>query len=259
MYRLYAILLSFFCLFSCSDNHQHVVKIAVTAVPHAEIIEQISDDLKKDGILLDIIVVEDFNTPNRALHDKEVDLNFFQHIPFLQLQCQEFGYSLDTLCKVHIEPMGLYSKQIKDLKDLKSHASVAIPADPTNQARALLLLEKYGLIQLNAEHLNVTTLNIIKNEKKLQFLEIDSALLPRVLDDVTVAAITTYFALQGNLSPLTDAIGLEDKTSLYSNVVAIRKEENNNEIFLKIKQSLQSEKIKDFLNNHYKGSIAPAF
>lgn len=248
-----------FTIVACNhSNTSHQLTVVATAVPHAEILEQIKPDLKAKGIDLQIIVVDDYNTPNRSLADGEVDANFFQHLPFLTLQNDEFNYHLEALAMVHVEPMGLYSKKITSLKDLRQGSVVVIPNDPTNEARALALLEKAGLIELNRHDVNTTVHNISDNPLKLKFNEIDSPLLARTLDDAVLAAITTNFALQANLYP-KDALAQEDKESLFANIVAVRQGEANREEIQALKEALHSDKVRNFIIDHYKGAIIPAF
>lgn len=258
---LLMVAITFLNLFACGkqSSSDHQLKVIATAVPHAEILEQIKPDLAAKGIDLQIIVVDDYNIPNRSLADGEVDANFFQHLPFLNMQNEEFGYRLQSLGAVHIEPMGIYSSKIKSLKDLKPASIVAIPNDPSNEARALELLEKAGLIKLNRHDSNTTVHNIVENPLRLKFSEIDSPLLPRTMDDVVLAVITTNFALQAGLSPQKDALALEDKDSLYANIVAIRNGDGDRENLKALKEALQSEKIREYILKTYHGAIIPAF
>lgn len=260
-FTLLLAVLALFNLLACSTQSSsgHRLKVVATAIPHAEILEQIKPDLAAKGIDLQIIVVDDYNIPNRSLADGEVDANFFQHLPFLNMQNEEFGYALQPLAAVHIEPMGIYSKKIKSLKDLKSGAVIAIPNDPSNEARALELLQKVGLIKLNRHDSNTTVHNIIENPLRLKFNEIDSPLLPRTLDDVVLAVITTNFALQAGLDPQKDALASEDKDSLYANIVVIRRGDASREDLQALKEVLQSEKVRNYIQNTYKGAIIPAF
>ncbi len=258
--RKYLSLFTFFAaatlLFSCNkknaDNH---FNIAATATPHAEILEQIQPDMNAAGFDMQIIVVDDYHTPNRALNDGEIDANFFQHPQFLNLQSKEFGYNFEILAKVHLEPMALYSKRVKSLADLPQNAKIAIPNDPTNQARALLLLETKGLLTLNRHDLEAGLRDINANPKQFTFLEIDPPLLSRTLEDVDAAAITTNFALQGGLSPQADALAMESDDSPFVNVVVVRKGETGRREFVELKRLLESDKLQKFIDNRYKGAI----
>lgn len=253
--------LSIACLFllaNCSSK-PNGLKIAASSVPHAQILEFIQPDLKAQGINLIIVVTDDYNMPNRALADKEVDANFFQHVPFLEEQIKQFHYPIVSLAKIEIEPMGIYSKKIHSLFHLKENATIAIPNDPTNEARALMLLQEYDVIQLNTDALEATVLNISQNPKHIKFIEVDAAMLPRCLEDVDAAVINTNYALEAKLSPLKDALALEDKNSPYANIIAIRIEDENRPDIQALKAAMTSEKMKAFILQKYKGAILPAF
>jgi D-methionine transport system substrate-binding protein len=253
------LLLVFVSLVSSCQNNSHSLKVAATSVPHAEILEVVKPQLAKEGLHLDIIVVEDFNTPNRALQDKEVDANFFQHRPFMDMQMQDFGYQLESLAAIHLEPMALYSKKIRTLNQLSNRAIVAIPSDPTNQARALNLLQAQGLIEMTRNDAKASLLHIVKNPKQLKFIEIDSPLLSRSLDDVEMAAITTNFALQAGLSPQRDALAMESADSLFANLLVIRQGDATREDLQQLKAAMTSEQVKEFIKTHYRGAVIPSF
>lgn len=245
---------------ACNNNSDKGLKVAASSVPHAEMLEQIKDDLEHEGINLIIVVSDDYNIPNRALANHEVDANFFQHAPFLEEQIKHFSYPLESIATIEIEPMGIYSKKIKSLKDLKDNATVAIPNDPTNEGRALLLLQDAGIITLdNPKSLSSTILNIRQNPKHLRFIEVDAAMLPRTLEDVDIAAINTNYALEAKLSALTDALIIEGKNSPYANILVVRKgEETRPDIQLLVK-AMTSDKMKEFILKKYKGAVTPAF
>lgn len=256
------VLLAFLAvMYSCSSSTpSNTLKVAATPVPHAQMLEFIKPDLKSEGINLVIIVTDDYNMPNRALANHEVDANFFQHIPFMDEQIKEFHYPIESIAKVEIEPMGIYSKKVKSLDQLKDGAVIAIPNDPTNEARALLLLQNQGLIQLNsANSLNATVLDIFSNPKNIKFIEVDPAMLPRSLADVDAAAINTNYALEAKLNPVEDALALEDKNSPYANVIAIRTKDQDRVDLQALKTAMTSDKMRDFILTKYKGAVLPAF
>ncbi len=245
---------------SCSSESKKGLKIAATPVPHAQILEFAKSDLKAQGIDLDIIVTDDYNMPNRALANHEVDANFFQHLPFLQEQIKQFHYPIKSLAAIELEPMGVYSKKIKSLSELKENGKIAVPNDPTNEGRALLLLQREGVIKLDhSQNLQATVLNIADNPKHLKFIEVDAAMLPRALEDVDAAVINTNFALGAHLSPLKDALAIEDKDSPYANIVAIRIEDENRPDIQALKKALTTDKMKQYILEQYKGAILPAF
>ncbi len=244
-----------------SGGAKVTLKVGASPVPHAEILEQIKPVLAKQNIELKVIEFSDYIQPNMALSDKELDANFFQHEPYLMNFISEHkNLKLKNAGGVHVEPMGVYSKKVKKLDELKDGDSVAIPNDPTNGGRALLLLEKAGVIKLK-EGLGVkaTVQDVTENKKKLQFKEIEAAQLPRSLDDVTIAVINTNFAMQASLNPTKDAIFIEDKTSPYSNIVAGREGDEKRPEIVALLKALQSKEVKEFIEKKYGGAIVPAF
>jgi D-methionine transport system substrate-binding protein len=248
-----------FCGCSSKPPAEHVLKVGASPTPHAIILNSVKGDLKKEGIDLQIIEIDDYNIPNRSLADKELDANYFQHEQFLQQQIDDYHYCLVPIAKIHIEPMGLYSHSLSSLSDVPYGAKIAIPNDPSNEKRALQLLEKAGLISLKQSNKASTIQAISKNPKQLQFLEIDAALLPRILDDVSLAAIPTNYALQADLSPSKDALVHEDASSPYVNVLVVRCGDETKEDLQKLKAALTSDKVRQFILNHFHGEIVPAF
>ncbi|RGS74146.1 MULTISPECIES: MetQ/NlpA family ABC transporter substrate-binding protein [unclassified Mitsuokella] len=237
------------------------LKVGATAVPHAEILEAAKPLLEKEGITLDIVEFNDYVQPNLALNDKELDANFFQHEPYLKNFMEEHkDVKLVNAGGIHIEPMGIYSKKVKDLKDLKDGATISIPNDPTNGGRALLLLQKAGLLKLkDGVNEKATLQDIAENPKNFKFQEVEAAQVPRTLEDVDAAVINSNFAMQIPLDPTKDSLFIEDSTSPYVNIIAVREgDENRPEIQALIKV-LHSQEIKDFINNKYKGAVVPAF
>ncbi|MBS3905274.1 MAG: methionine ABC transporter substrate-binding protein [Simkania sp.] len=247
------------CLAACTSP-RHELKVAATPTPQAEILKFVKDDLKKEGIDLKIIKVYDYNIPNQSLANKEIDANYFQHEAFLENQEAQFHYCLVPLAKVHIEPLGLYSKTLTSLNDLPDGSKVAIPSDPTNEARALRLLAKEGLITLNQDATNqISLFSIETNPKHLQFFVIDASILPMFLDDVALAAIPTNYALQAKLSPENDALAKEDASSPYTNELVVRCGDESREDLLKLKAALTSAKTRAYILEHFHGEILPAF
>lgn len=237
-----------------------VLTIGVSPVPHADIVNFVAPTLKNQGIEVKVVEFSDYVQPNLSLADKELDANFFQHKPYLDEFAESRGLKLESLVAVHIEPMGVYSKSVKKVEDLAEGAKIAIPNDPTNGGRALKVLETAGLIKLKADAGILATPNdIVENPKKLSFLEIEAAQLPRALDDVAAAVINSNFALGANLNPTKDAIAIESKDSPYANIVAIRAGESNREDLQKLKVVLTSPEVKKFLEDKFQGSVVPAF
>lgn len=254
------LLMTISCFFiGCQSSLDSTLKVAATSTPHAEILEFIKPTLKEKGVELSVIVIDDFNTPNRALADKEVDANFFQHLPFLEAQKKDFHYAIEPLVNVHLEPMGLYSKTFTSMSQLPEQIKIAIPSDPSNQARALLLLERAGIIQLKHKNSDVSVLDVIPQSRKVELIEIDSPLLTRTLDDADAAVISTNFALQGGFAPSQDALVIESQTSPYANLVAIRSEDKENPDLIKLKETLTTDEVRQWINLHYPDAVIPAF
>ncbi|WP_251444027.1 MetQ/NlpA family ABC transporter substrate-binding protein [Veillonella intestinalis] len=248
---------------STGSSNKVTITVGASPVPHGEILEQAKPLLEKEGIDLKIIEFTDYVKPNLALNDKELDANFFQHVPYMDKFASEHKMDLVSAGKVHIEPMGIYSKTITD-KNLDSvlpnGSKIAIPNDPSNSGRALLLLEKTGLIKLkDPNNIYATKTDIVSNPKNLEFVELEAAQLPRSLDDVALAVINTNFALEAGLNPVKDALFLEDKDSPYANIITVRKGDESRPEIQKLMKALQSEEIKKFIDDKYKGAILPAF
>lgn len=236
------------------------LKVGATPDPHAKILNLIKPALKEKGIELEVVEFNDYNTPNIALNDKQLDANFFQHVPYMEDFASKNNMKLVSVAKVHVEPMGAYSKRIKSKDEIKDGATVAVPNDPTNEGRALLLLQKQGLIKLkDATALTQTPRDIVENPKNLKFSELEAAQLPRVLEDVDFAIINTNFALKGNLDPLKDTLFIEDKDSPYANVLTARPDNQNDPAIQELSKALNSDEVKKFLEDTYKGAIVPAF
>ena len=240
---------------------EKVLKVGASPVPHAEILEAIKPELEKDGVKLEVVEFNDYVQPNLATNDKEIDANFFQHEPYLKNFMQEHPeVKLVNVLGVHIEPMGIYSHKIKKLDELKEGAQVSIPSDPTNGGRSLLLLQRAGLIKLKDGAGETATLSdIAENPKKLIFKEIEAPQLPRTLDDVDIAVINTNWAMQADLVPTRDALFMEDKTSPYVNIIAIRQGDEERPEIKALLKALHSDTVKNFINDKYKGAILPAF
>ena len=236
------------------------VKISVTSVPHAEIFEHIQPELEKDGIKVDLTVADDYDVHNRSLAENEVDANFFQHLPYLEEQIGDFSYEIQEFGKIHIEPLGVYSKKFASLDDLPEGATISIPNDPTNEARALALLHRNGLIEMeDLDNLKATIINIKENPKNFKFQEVDAAMLSRTLEDVDASVINTNFALAADLDPTGDALVLEDADSPYVNILTIKNGDENREELIAIKKALMSDSVRKFIEDKYEGAIVPVF
>ncbi|MCD6663889.1 MAG: MetQ/NlpA family ABC transporter substrate-binding protein [Comamonas sp.] len=239
-----------------------VLKIAATPVPHAEILNFVKPKLQAEGIELQIREFSDYVQPNMAVADKQLDANFFQHQPYLDSFNKDRKTDLVVVPggKVHVEPFGAYSSKIKNIKDLKEGATVAIPNDPSNGGRALILLSKQGLITLKgANSLTPTPLDVVDNPKKLKFRELEAPLLPRALPDVDLALINTNYAIEAKLNPTRDALFIEGADSPYTNIVAARADRANDPAIAKLMKALHSPEAKQFILDKYKGAVLPAF
>ncbi|MCI7103017.1 MAG: MetQ/NlpA family ABC transporter substrate-binding protein [Campylobacter sp.] len=236
------------------------IVIGATPVPHAEILEVAKASLQAQGYELEIKVFNDYVLPNKALADKDLDVNFMQHEPYLREFNAMNGTRLEPVFGVHLEPMGAYSKSIKSLAELKDGDKIAIPNDPTNESRALDLLAKNGLIELDTKVKLRTPMDITKNPKNLKFVELDGATLPRALDEVSLAVINSNFALNANLNPKNDSIISEDAiNNPYSNIVVVRADEVYGKKASALKNAILSDEVKKFINEKYKGAVIPSF
>ncbi|MEE9928902.1 MetQ/NlpA family ABC transporter substrate-binding protein [Microvirgula aerodenitrificans] len=234
--------------------------VAATAVPHAEILEFVKPVLAKEGVDLEVKVFTDYVQPNVQVAEKRLDANFFQHKPYLDEFNKGKGTNLVSVVGVHVEPFGAYSTRIKKLADLKSGAVVAIPNDPTNGGRALLLLDKAKVIKLkNPNNILATPKDIASNPKNLKFKELEAATLPRVLDQVDLALINTNYALAAKLNPTKDALAIEGKQSPYVNILVARPDNAKSPAMKKLAAALTSPAVKKFLQEKYQGAIVPAF
>ena len=239
-----------------------VLKVAATAVPHAEILNFVKPQLKAQGVDLQVKEFSDYVQPNIAVEDKQLDVNFFQHQPYLDSFNKDRKTSLVIVPngKVHVEPFGAYSSKIKNVKDLKDGASIAIPNDPSTGGRALILLARQGRIELkDPKSLTPTPLDITKNPKKLKFKELEAPLLPRALADVDLALINTNYAIEAKLNPTKDALFIEGSDSPYTNIVAARGDRANGADIAKLMDALHTPEVKKFIQDKYKGTVVPAF
>ena len=236
------------------------IKVAATPVPHAEILAVVKPILEKEGVDLEIVQMTDYVRPNLALDEKDVDANYMQHKPYLDDFVQKRGLKLTSIANVHVEPMGIYSKKITSLNDVGDGATVTIPNDATNGGRALLLLQKAGLLKLKANAGVAATVNdIVDNPKNLKITALEAPQLPRTLNDATLAVINTNFAMEANLVPTKDALFIEQKDSPYANILVVRSGDENRPEIVKLKQALTSPEVKKFIEEKYKGAIIPAF
>ena len=240
---------------------QQTLKVGATPEPHAELLNLVKDDLAAKGVKLEGIEFTDYVTPNDAVEAGDIDANYFQHIPYLDSFNKEKGYHLVNAAGIHVEPFALYSKKIDDISKLKKRAVIAIPNDPTNEGRALLLLAEAGLITLNPDAgITATPLDIAKNPKKLKFREIEAASLPRVLGDVDGAVINGNYAIPAGLSAAKDGLFVEGSSSPYVNVIAVKAGNENKPAIKALIEVLKTQKVRDYIAKRYpNGEVVPVF
>ncbi len=237
-----------------------LLKVGATPVPHAEILEFIKPLLLEEGIELEIIEFTDYNTPNLALADGDIDANFFQHAPYMDSFAENNNLQLVSAAKVHVEPLGLYSKNIESIEDLQDGAKISLPNDPTNEGRALLLLEYHGLIELGEDApLTATENDILSNPSNIEFYPLEAPQLPRSLEDVDASIINTNYALEAGLNPVRDALVIEDANSPYANILTVLPEKLEREEIKSLVSILNSPQVKEFIEDTYEGAIVPAF
>lgn len=257
--RILSFMVLIISLISCSKPSPNTLVIGTIAGPETELIEtakQVAED--KYGLTIKIVEFNDYNLPNEALQDGSLDANVYQHLPYLKAAIQAHNYNLQAIGRTFVYPMGLYSKKITKLNDLSDNSIIAIPNDPSNEMRALLLLSKANLITLKNDH--STGLNDIdSNPKHIEFKEMDAAQLPRVLPDVTAAVINTNFALPAGLSPSRDALILEGKDSPYANIIVIKKDTLKRKQLESFVKALQSNEVKEKAKQLFGDAAIPAW
>lgn len=234
--------------------------VGASNVPHAEILEAAQPILKEKGIDLKIETFQDYVIPNKALESKELDANYFQHIPYFENQIKEHGYDFEIAGAVHIEPMGIYSKKYKSVDELPEGALIIMSSSVADHGRVLSILEKEGLIKLNPEIDKVTATvdDIIENPKNVTFKsEYEPALLPQIFNnnEGDAVAINSNYALDADLNPLEDSIALEDTDSPYVNIVAVRTGDKEKEEIKTLIEVLHSKEIEKFILEKYHNSV----
>ena len=236
------------------------IKIGATAGPHAEVAEAVAKEAQKQGLNVKVVEFTDYITPDKALASGDIDLNSYQHKPFLDNFNKQNNSDLVPIGKTILMRMGVYSDKIKDVKDIKEGGIVAIPNDPTNGGRGLVLLEKAGLIKLkDGVGFKATIADIADNPKNLQFKELEAAQLPRSLADVDAAAITMNYVMSAGLDVQKQGIFLESKDEpLAVMVLAARNKDKDDPTYKKIADIFRSEAVKQFIADKYKGTIVSA-
>ncbi len=251
----------FFFLSACESDDKNALKVGTISGPETELMEVAKHVAKeKFGLNIKIIEFTDYVQPNTALNEGSIDANVFQHQPYLNQQIKDRHYQLTAVAKTFVYPMGIYSTKIKNIHETPDGATVAIPNDPSNEGRALLLLEKAELIHLKqTAGLYATPLDIQDNPKHLQIKELDAAQLARSLPDVDFAVINTNYAIPAGLSPTKDAIFHEGSDSPYANIIVIRQNEINDPRIKQLIAAIQSEAVLEAAKNIFNGQAIPAW
>ncbi len=236
------------------------IKVGVTPGEHAQIMEKVKEVAKPKGLDIEIFEFSDYVVPNQALNDGELDANSFQHKPYLDNQIADRKFDLVDVAYTVNFPMGVYSKKVKSFDDLADGATIAIPNDPTNGGRALLILADKGAIKLkDGAGLKVTVNDIIENPKNFKFVELDAAQLPRSIDDVDAAAINTNYALEAGLDPMKGTILKEGEKAPYVNLIAVRAADKDKPWVKTLIESYHSDPVKQFILDKYKGAAVPSW
>ncbi len=230
-------------LFGCGGQDPKVIKVGTISGPETAVVQAASAPLKQAGFTLVIKEFSDYLMPNLALNEGSLDANVYQHLPYLQESIKAKGLELTAVGKTFIYPMAAYSKKIHSLKELKPESTVAIPNDPSNEARALLLLQSANLIKV-ANGFNASVNDVTENKLNLQLKPMDAASLPRTLDDVSMAIINTTFAIPAGLNPETDHLLIEGKDSPYANLIVVRSKDTDSAKTLALIKALHSNAVR---------------
>lgn len=264
MKKLLSILIIILVLVGCSStaNEKEIV-VGASIVPHSEILNEVKSVLEEQGYTLKVVEFTDYVQPNLALDSKELDANYFQHVPYLEQFNEEHNLTLVSVAKIHYEPFGIYKGAKSDLSELSDGDKISVPNDTTNEARALNLLQKEGLITLKeGAGLNATKLDIVENPKNLEIVELDAAQLAKSIKDVAFSVINGNFALQEGLSA-DDVLAFEAKDSIgadtFANVIVTREDNQNDPKIKALVEALQSEQIKQFISDKYQGAVEVSF
>ena len=236
------------------------LSVAASPTPHAEILEVCVPLLAEQGITLEIHEYGDYVIPNTAVEDGEEDANYFQHVPYLDNFNAERGTHLVSVAGVHVEPMGVYAGKTASLEELADGASVAIPNDPTNEGRALLLLETLGLIKLaDSSNLEATPKDIAENPMNLKFEEVQAETIPSIVSEVDIAVINSNYAMGAGFNPVEDSLALESAESPYVNILVVKEGSEQNPAVLALIEALHSDEVRAFIETEYAGAVVPAF
>lgn len=238
------------------------IKVAATPVPHAEILAQVKEDLNAKGFELEVVEFSDYVQPNLVVDAKDMDANFFQHKPYLDSFNKEKGTKIVSVASIHYEPLGIYPGKSKDLKNIPQGATIAVPNDTTNEARALLLLEANGIIKIKpGAGLTATKNDIVENPKKVQIVELEAAQVARVVGETDFVVLNGNYALQAKFNVAKDSLAKEEATSdaakTYANILCVKEGNENNPGIKALAEALKSDKVKKFITEKYSGAVIP--
>jgi D-methionine transport system substrate-binding protein len=237
------------------------IKVAATPTPHAEILEQIKADLAAKGYDLEIVEYTDYIQPNNVVESGEIEANYFQHKPYLDDFNAKNGTHIVSVASIHYEPLGIYAGKSKDIKNVPDKASIAVPNDTTNEARALLLLEANGLIKIKeGAGLQATKNDIVENPHNIEIVELEAAQVARVIGETDFVVLNGNYALDAGLK-VADAVAKEEQSSeaakTYANILCVKAGNENNEAVKALIEALKSDKVKKYINDTYKGAVLP--
>lgn len=247
---------------SSSSEDDKTIKVAASPTPHAELLEQVKDNLEEEGYTLEIIEFDDYVKPNQAVTDGDVDANFFQHQPYLDQYNEENGTDIVSAGAIHYEAMGVYKAQKSSFDELSEGDKIGVPNDVTNEARALQLLEANGVIKLkDGAGLNATKQDIVENPHGVEIVELEAAILPSSLPDLALAVINSNYALEADITDtvITKEASDSEAAETYANVIACANGEEDSDKIQALVKALQSDEIRDFLEKEYKGVIEAKF
>lgn len=247
-------------LTACSQQtvKNKVLRVGVTPVPAGEVLAQALPLLKARGIEIEVVSFTDYIQPNLALASGDLDANLYQNVPFMEQFNRDRGTHFVSVKKIYLPPMGIYAGRSQSLEKLPSEPSVAIPNDPTNLGRALLVLQSAGLLKLKAASgVAATTADVVDNPRRLQFRELEAAQIPRALPDVNIAVINANYALDAGLNPVRNALFYEKELSLYANVLAVNVGMQRDVRVQALAEALTSPRIQQFIQTRYKGAVVP--
>ncbi|WP_343584292.1 MetQ/NlpA family ABC transporter substrate-binding protein [Herbaspirillum sp.] len=248
---------------TASAQDKTKIKVGISVGNAESTFEVVKKVAARAGLEVQTVVFSDYLQPNAALAAGDLDANAFQHVPYLESQIKARGYKIVPVGLTITAPLGIYSKKYKSVDQLPNGATIGIQNDPSNGNRALLLLQKAGLIKLKPgvgeNGVNATPLDVVDNPKKLKLVELDAAQLPRSLDDLAAASINNDYAFKAGLSLQKDTIAVEDPRGRYANIIATRVEDKDKPWVRKLVQAYQSEEVRKFIESEFKGSLVPAF